>query len=469
MQLELLDKIRDELEPRLVECFDAYVSRLETKLCSARIELEALIDDDTSNLSLDNLSFKLSRTKKLHYSAFESHVERIVAELESWQSGFDPSWLFLVCLSSARIDSALTQQIESKPQVAVLDNVRAIRTTLQDIKNNQGGNATVFRDHSFVSASRTPLPSSNLQMSSTSISMQGVIIDTTDYPAETDAADVRRQVRDLARILMHGEPSVLGLLRCLGVLEFAAMPNLSHRYQLIYAIPDSLKRPATLRRLLSEPPTSLDAKFALAKAMSRSVASVHVAGFVHKNIRPETLLVFRGESLQVPTTFLVGFERFRGVYETTTFTGDMVWYRNLYRHPSRQGQQPDERYQMQHDIYSLGVCLLEIGLWDSFVTGDDPPQPGPSLDISAELTMKNERQAASLIKRKLIELANERLPASMGLMYTQVVNSCLTCLDPQASNMFTHDTDLRDEDGILIGVVFIEKIFTRLQSISISG
>ena len=22
---------------------------------------------------------------------------------------------------------------------------------------------------------------------------------------------------------------------------------------------------------------------------------------------------------------------------------------------------------MQHDIYSLGVCLLEIGLWESFV------------------------------------------------------------------------------------------------------
>jgi hypothetical protein len=26
---------------------------------------------------------------------------------------------------------------------------------------------------------------------------------------------------------------------------------------------------------------------------------------------------------------------------------------------------------MQHDIYSLGVCLLEIALWQSFIQIDD--------------------------------------------------------------------------------------------------
>ncbi len=41
-------------------------------------------------------------------------------------------------------------------------------------------------------------------------------------------------------------------------------------------------------------------------------------------------------------------------------------------------------YQMQHDIYSLGVVLLEIGLWTSFVTyaedlEDEIPDPAPLL------------------------------------------------------------------------------------------
>jgi hypothetical protein len=31
------------------------------------------------------------------------------------------------------------------------------------------------------------------------------------------------------------------------------------------------------------------------------------------------------------------------------------------------GEFPAEEYKMQHDIYSLGVCLLEIGLWEPLV------------------------------------------------------------------------------------------------------
>jgi hypothetical protein len=27
---------------------------------------------------------------------------------------------------------------------------------------------------------------------------------------------------------------------------------------------------------------------------------------------------------------------------------------------------------MQHDIYSLGVCLLEVGLWKSFIEYPEP-------------------------------------------------------------------------------------------------
>ena len=43
---------------------------------------------------------------------------------------------------------------------------------------------------------------------------------------------------------------------------------------------------------------------------------------------------------------------------------------------------------MQHDIYSLGVCLLEIGLWRSFVyyEGEDSSDGatlGPYLDIAS--------------------------------------------------------------------------------------
>lgn len=47
--------------------------------------------------------------------------------------------------------------------------------------------------------------------------------------------------------------------------------------------------------------------------------------------------------------------------------GDLEWERNLYRHPVRQGLWSEEAFIMQHDIYSLGVCLIEIALWQSFI------------------------------------------------------------------------------------------------------
>jgi hypothetical protein len=64
---------------------------------------------------------------------------------------------------------------------------------------------------------------------------------------------------------------------------------------------------------------------------------------------------------------LVGFGNFRDAEGGTLRSGDTLWEKNIYRHPRRQGQKPQDDYIMQHDIYSLGVCLLELGLWESLL------------------------------------------------------------------------------------------------------
>ena len=126
---------------------------------------------------------------------------------------------------------------------------------------------------------------------------------------------------------------------------------------------------------------------------------------------------------------------------------------------------------MQHDIYSLGVCLLEIGLWTSFIHSDaelqSPPRPGNIIDIEEQLSMKDKALAAFQIKRGLVSLAQMKLPSEMGLNYTEIVISCLTCLDQGESNLFGKEADLRDEDGIVVAVQYIEKILLRLESINI--
>ena len=128
---------------------------------------------------------------------------------------------------------------------------------------------------------------------------------------------------------------------------------------------------------------------------------------------------------------------------------------------------------MQHDIYSLGVCLLEIGLWRSFVwhphDGDgSAPVPGFALGLDlADGGFQTVHSTAALrVKQHLVDLAKRDLPSRLGDMYTNIVLTCLNCLDP-GNEAFGSEQDLADENGILVGVRFIEKVLARVNEISI--
>jgi len=160
---------------------------------------------------------------------------------------------------------------------------------------------------------------------------------------------------------------------------------------------------------------------------------------------------------------------------------------------------------MQHDIYSLGVVLLEIGLWESFLSYRpllsssspddfeaksepklDEHNPIPSDFIAQQRLEKDIRKRATAIKTELISLASRKLPPRMGYKYTNIVLLCLRCLDqgtPRGSRTSSSDTasdaeslsagagfeevDMLDEDGIVVGVKYIEAILLRIQEISV--
>lgn len=417
--------------------------------------------------STDNAS--LTRLQRFRYSVMEKHLRKTIQELESWHATFDPSWLLITLPSTKIIDSALKKQAESQSDRNEVASVLAIRAVLQGSEASPVQDKTVFRQPEFLNTVQQHLPHSSLTLSTLSESGASVILDTAAYPAECDRNNVTTDVRNLARILAHSEPSTLGLLHCLGVLKISDPASQDLRFQFVYSPPANLTDPATLRSLLFHPAPSLDAKFRLAKVMARSVTAVHSAGFVHKSIRPDTVLVFHDDGDDLPAAFLVGFERFRAARSGTALTTDMVWHRNIYRHPTRQGRKSEDMvpYIMQHDIYSLGVCLLELGIWSSFVSDGADPQPGALLKISQQLRMTNVVQAAWEIRGMLLDLAKDRLPQIMGNLYTTIVISCLTCLDSGASNIFATEEDLWDEDGVLVAVAFIEKILQSLEAVSL--
>jgi hypothetical protein len=116
---------------------------------------------------------------------------------------------------------------------------------------------------------------------------------------------------------------------------------------------------------------------------------------------------------------------------------------------------------MQHDIYSLGICLLEIGFWASFV---EYSQLGGTRRFSDLLRLPPQIPMPQIPrfllehgKEHLLSLARSALPQYMGTKYAEVVETCLTCLDPDNAD-FGDEREFEDEDGIRVGARYIEKV-----------
>lgn len=150
-----------------------------------------------------------------------------------------------------------------------------------------------------------------------------------------------------------------------------------------------------------EPRHALDLRFQLARSLSEAVLGVHVQGFVHKNIRTDTILLVERPTPDTEQSldsqnevsrnvYLTNWHLLRDVSGATVMSGGTQWVENMYRHPRRQGMDVQERYNIGHDIYSLGVCLLEIGLWNLLIRRD------PALDEGAPQVSSLVRSAAGV-------------------------------------------------------------------------
>lgn len=292
-----------------------------------------------------------------------------------------------------------------------------------------------------------------------------------------------KDVRNLARKLTEADPLRFGLLRCKGVVRIMRpSTHETESFDMVFRTPNNSTTVRCLREALLRPVNvSLSYRVGIAQQLARSVNYVHAFNFVHKNVRPESVLIWDAAILKSPSTFLVGFDTFRSPDGGTNLIGDAEWSANVYRHPSRQGEHLVESYKMQHDIYSLGVCLLEIGLWAPLVRYDTKegtapsPQPGAVFDdymkenasaLSPSRVNSNLLLSGEPLKKYLVGLAKTELPSLAGDKYAEIVVTCLTCLDKE-NNGFGDESEMVDEDGILVGVRFIEAILLRLNEIAV--
>jgi hypothetical protein len=483
----LVDERKRRAEPRLAGT-DGYLAVTEVSL-----------DDALSNGKFS--------PRRLKYAMNKRSLDQAIQELETWQGITDHSWFLIMKMANPQLDAA----IQSRDAVADGGSAASIATTIPAVLAiraglQEGGAAKsgiTFGPEELARLDISPIPFCDAKVARRKERSNGstYILNSVICSHFPKYQLVKKDTRDLVRKLQHDEPHTFGLLSCKGFVVERTPPNLavsrpeSHNsvtdsqvtFTMIFRAPiRSAPPPCSLRDLLLRPPPpSLSTRFEIARELAKSVSYVHSFGFVHKNIRPEAVLRFieggeeddsavmnAGALEKKPATYcLVGFENFRHEDGWTQRRGDDTLERNLYRHPSRQGSSPREDYVMQHDIYSLGVCLLEVGLWTSFinyqqVTGQESPTLLPALSASLDLPIDILDGSCSskvygfletIGKDHLVSLARARLPGSMGSRYTEIVETCLTCLDPENAD-FGDAREFEDADGIRVGVRYIEKV-----------
>lgn len=404
--------------------------------------------------------------KRLKYALIKDTLDSAIQDLESWQKLFDPSWFLIMKIGNPLIDEELSKddkEDDDRTEVGSMVTAKAVRESLKTEPTVQP--SVFLPENELASSQRQHIPycTAELLQRTRKAKTKLYILDSVICLPEVNINILTKDVRDLARKLKGADPLTFGLLQCSGVVKVFDIDRKLVSFDFVFYIPEGLKNPQSLRHILvfADDTISLSDRFRIAQQLAQSVSYVHTYGFVHKSIRPDNVLVFQSPSSVLGSSFLLGFEKFRTADGRTLRAGDCAWEKELYRHPRRQGLNPEDEYSMQHDIYSLGVCLLEIGLWESFVDypeNNTETAPSPIL-FTAENSQTSEDPAkkASLVKDALVGIANDRLPCRMGDKYTRIVVTCLTCLD-ETNEDFGDENEFKDEDDISIGVRYIEKV-----------
>ena len=261
-----------------------------------------------------------------------------------------------------------------------------------------------------------------------------VIVEYKQYPETLQGPNLEQltiAVERLVSILRNSNTQLCRILKCKGCTH----QSRQKRYALVYELPfaaDLGSKPQTLLDLIKSrkgssqellpPQHPLNQRFELARKVACAVLYVQAMGWVHKSIRTNNVIILeKGDSLsdakssfprQLGNPYLCGFDTARQDKAASDQRGDAFWELNIYRHPARQGLLPEERYSMNHDIYSLGVVLLELGIW----------KPLLALSGLKALRPKND---AILVKGLFLKLAMDALPIVMGQKYSDLVKFCL--------------------------------------------
>jgi len=253
-----------------------------------------------------------------------------------------------------------------------------------------------------------------------------ILVDWIDWDPEM-TLDARlhlyQRVDNIARMLhsCSSRHPDLHTLDCLGYSEDTA----NNRYGIIHIRPPyggeaasaSIPPYETLSTVIEDGgkrTPNLDVRFKLTHTLSVALWSFHSLDWLHKSFSSSNILFFENPAMKsseqhdLTSPYVVGFDSSRpdGLSEMTAdpkFSDGQ----DLYRHPDSLGMWR-QSYRKSFDIYSLGLILLEIGLWKSIRVIYKP------------------RYSHTIFKEKIIQGLVPALGSKTGSIFRTVVERCLT-------------------------------------------
>jgi hypothetical protein len=204
----------------------------------------------------------------------------------------------------------------------------------------------------------------------------------------------------------------------------------------------------------------------LANALAIGVHALHNAGWLHKELSSKNIAFLYRSSrsedteaqIQICEPYIVGFGYARpDTEEAISLARSSGGGLDLYRHPAlrrvRHGAEEEEeekeeeeeeeggsipRFRRKFDVYSLGLVLLEIGLWDRvsrFKRSADKANPQAFAD-------------------RLVRVCKEHLGHRMGATYRDAVLRCIRGVEEGGIDDIA-DVDRKKKDlmGFYWGVV----------------
>jgi len=228
--------------------------------------------------------------------------------------------------------------------------------------------------------------------------------------------------------------------------------------KVILCTPPDFDNPQSLRdQLINNAELApVSERLSIAQELAKALGYAHALGFAHIDVHPENIIRLQTRDKNSSSAFLAALVR---CSKEDGLSSDGEIERSIDRHPSMPTDTVKDPI-LQHDIYSLCVCLLEIGLWQSFISYAHTMRTARShiTGIADDASPgEMEQFLAKLAKQRFINLARNELCYSMGTEYSEVMEMCLTCLDLYNSGGVPCEFET-DEYGIQVGVKYTEKV-----------